>query len=594
MNRPRSLSSFLETQPKKAFLLLSAALIAFLYWHSLSSPFVYDDLAQIVGNPNLSEWSRFAPRFLLRPVDLTSSLLNAAGSTYRPVFWLSLFVDRKVWGLDPSGYHFTNLVLHFLNGFLAFSLLLRLRLDPKAALVGVLIWASLPIDTEVVAWVSGRAYLLCTFFIFAALVFALSFNDRGTLLSAVGLFFSSLLAVLSHELGIVLLPMLVWVGLLDRHRRKRSLSLVLACTTAVVLALGWRVHLGVRNFARLADPKWALQAFSQYLELVFFPLHMSVERSTNMTLGYLSLASLVVVSCFFIGLTYSRLRRRIEPWLFRGLAWFTLCIAPFCLVRSYQGLAERFAYLAALGIAIATVTSCLRPVRHTTRVAMLSIACIWCAWSLCRTIIRVGDWADPIRLYSASLEATPQSPSLHFNLAFSHRELGDLPEALSEYQQTLRLDPTFPHVYASLGDVYLKEDHYAEALAAYNKALTVDHNDAAALLNLGAAYQGSGDTVQAERAYQRVVQVDPKSSAAHVNLGVLFASEQRTNEAMHQFAMAIDLKSSDIVPYYNLGALLQQAGRPDLAMVLYRKALEIKPDDQDTLHNMELIEAAKR
>ena len=199
MKRSQSVSTFLEAQPKKTFLFLAVVLVALLYWRSLAAPFVYDDLDQIANNPNLSDWSNFVVRFLLHPVNLTSSLLKNAGSTYRPVFWLSLFVDRKAWGLDPSGYPFTNLVLHLLNGFLAFLLLLRLRLNVRAALATVLIWLSLPINTEVVAWTSGRAYLLCTLFVFAALLSALSFARRGGALPAIGAFLSSLLAVLSHD-----------------------------------------------------------------------------------------------------------------------------------------------------------------------------------------------------------------------------------------------------------------------------------------------------------------------------------------------------------------------------------------------------------
>ena len=585
--------SLLETHQKKTFLLLAAVLVFLLYWRSLGAPFVYDDLDQIVNNPNLSEWSNFVPRFLLHPVDLTSSLLKNAGSTYRPVFWLSLFVDRKAWGLDPSGYHFTNLVLHLANGFLAFLLLLRLRLDPKAALATGLVWLSLPINTEVVAWTSGRAYLLCTLFIFAALLFAIAFARRGGVLLAAGAILSSLLAVLSHELGIVILPMLLLCGLVERDRWKRLLSLSLACTLAVLLVSVWRVHLGVKSFTSLAHPKWALLAFSQYLELIFLPVHMSVERSTSMTLEHLSVASFVALGCFLLGLAYGVWRRRADPWLLPGLIVLSLCVAPFCLVQNYQGLAERFAYLAALGAAIAVVTFCLQPARPAVRTAMLSIVGVWCVWNLYRTAVRVGDWTDPIRLYTASLEATPQSSSLHYNLAFSHREHGDLPEALTEYKRTLELDPTFPHGYASLGDVYLKEDHYPEAQAAYSKALAVNQDDTAVLLNTGAAYQGAGDVTRAEQAYQHVLQIAPKSSAAHVDLGVLYVGQQRTKDAMHQFAMAIDLKSQDIVPYYNLGAILQQAGRSDLAMVLYKKVLEIKPDDQDTLRNVQLIQAGK-
>ena len=343
----------------------------------------------------------------------------------------------------------------------------------------------------------------------------------------------------------------------------------------------------------LASPKWALLGFSQYLQLIFFPLRMSVERSTSMTLGHLSTTSFIVLSCFLLALAYAVSRRRAYPWLLSGSVWLCLCVAPFCLIQTYQGLAERFAYLAALGAAVAVVAFCSQPARPAVRTAMLSIAGVWCAWNLYRTVVRVEDWTDPIRLYTASLEATPQSPSLHYNLAFSLREHGNLTEALKEYQRTLELDPDFPNGYASLGDLYLKQERYPEAQAAYSKALAVNGDDTAVLLNVGAAYQDAGDAARAEQAYRSVLQLDPRSSAAHVNLGVLYVSQGRTDEAMHQFAMAIDLKSQDIVPYYNLGAIFQQAGRPDLAMVLYKKVLEIKPDDQDTLRNIQLMGAVK-
>ena len=590
----KSLLALLNTHPKKAFLCLAIILLSLLYWRSLSAPFVYDDLDQIVNNPNLSNWDSFAHRFLLRPVNLTNSLLSNAGSTYRPVFWISLFVDNKLWDLDPFGYHLTNLVLHLLNGFLAFLLLLRLRLEARGALAVGLIWLSLPIDTEVVAWTSGRAYLLCTFFILLTLLAAVAFIRRGGMALTAAAFLASLLAVLSHELGIITLPILLLLGVaFERSEWKRLFSPFLACTLAVLIVSLWRVHLGTKAFTSLADPRWALLAFSQYLELVFFPMHMSVERSTSMRLGHLSIASFLVVGCFVLGLIYGAWQRRTNPWLVPGLIWLGLCVAPFCLIQNYQGLAERFAYLAGLGAVVAVVTFCSQPARPVVHKAILSVVGIWCTWNLYRTSVRVGDWTDPVRLYEASLEATPQSPSLHYNLAFSYRERGDLSEAISEYKHTLALDPNFPHAYASLGDVYLKEDHYPEAQAAYTRALAVNNDDTAVLLNSGATYQDAGDATRAEQTYQRVLQIDPKSSAAHVNLGVLYVSQQRPNDAMHQFAMAIDLKSPDIVPYYDLGAIFQQAGRPDLALVLYKKVLEIKPDDQDTLRNIRLIQAAK-
>jgi hypothetical protein len=110
-----------EKNPRRTFLIFSTVLMLVLYWQAFSSPFVYDDLDQIVHNPNLDVWSNFVHRFLLRPVSLNTSLLGYGGFTYRPLFWLSLFVDRAIWGLNPSGFHATNVLLHLLNGNLVFA-----------------------------------------------------------------------------------------------------------------------------------------------------------------------------------------------------------------------------------------------------------------------------------------------------------------------------------------------------------------------------------------------------------------------------------------------------------------------------------------
>src|ERR1700754_3911976 len=79
------------------FALLSFCWIAFLYWHALQGPFVYDDLDHIPNNPSLRSWHSTFARFLSSPVAFSGEYRDGiAGSTFRPVFWLSLFVDLKL------------------------------------------------------------------------------------------------------------------------------------------------------------------------------------------------------------------------------------------------------------------------------------------------------------------------------------------------------------------------------------------------------------------------------------------------------------------------------------------------------------------
>jgi Flp pilus assembly protein TadD len=587
--RPPSTSS-LHEHPKRTFLLLSGVLVLFIYWRAFTSPFVYDDFDQVLNNPNLESWSLFVKRFLLHPVVLTTSFLGYAGSTYRPLFWVSLFIDRAVWGLQAGGFHATNVALHFVNGNLAFALLRRLKMPVLSAAAVALLWLSLPIGTEVVAWISARSYALCSMFIMICLLSALNHIRDGGFMWGLACFAAAACAVLSHELGIVILPLLFLLILITNlHQSRKLLGMPGIVCLAVISVEALRFAVGVKTFSAVASLKWASLALRQYVVLTLFPLHMSVERSTTISQSQPYRCLIVVMLCFALAFSYAVVRRRNNPALLGGLTWFTICIAPFCLLMNYQGLAERFTYLASIGIVTAIIAVCSIPNQPRLRNLLMMSVAVWGIWNIYRTKTRVTDWSDPVRLYRNSLLATPQSPSVHYNLAFSLKERGDLQEALSEYDRVLQLDRNYPHGFVSLGDVYLQLGSFSAAQMAYGQALKQTPNDTSVLLNSGVAYQKAGAMTEAEATYQRVLQVDPASSAAHVDLGVLYFQEKRPNDAMHQFAMAIDQKTKDPVPYYDLAVIFQQAGRGDLALVLYKKVLELKPNDEDTLQNIKTL-----
>src|SRR5262249_9062048 len=44
------------------------------------------------------------------------------GGHYQPLTWLSFAVDHALWGLNPTGYHLTNVALHAINTVLVFLL----------------------------------------------------------------------------------------------------------------------------------------------------------------------------------------------------------------------------------------------------------------------------------------------------------------------------------------------------------------------------------------------------------------------------------------------------------------------------------------
>src|SRR5262249_24035423 len=106
----------------------------------------------------------------LGPSHLAWMASNVTLGHYVPVVWLSFAVDYLLWGLNPVGYHLTNVVLHGVNAGLVF-VLARTLIQRAKGLTGTaldvgsaaaaLAFALHPLRVEAVAWVIGRRDLLC-------------------------------------------------------------------------------------------------------------------------------------------------------------------------------------------------------------------------------------------------------------------------------------------------------------------------------------------------------------------------------------------------------------------------------------------------
>ncbi len=559
-----------------------------LYWKALSAPFLYDDVDQIVNNPILASLRLAVHRFWLAPISFNSEIGGAGGGTYRPLYWMSLVLDRRIWGLNASGFHLTNLVLHWLNGVLAFLLLRRLRVAPWTAAVSALLWLGLPINTEAVAWVSARGYLLCTFFLLLALLAADGFLREGkSRLLLAAYFVASLAALLSHEEGVFVLPLaLLAAYATERLSRRLAGGLVAASILAglVYIALREAVKTGSEHTGAAL---WAVGlAFWRYVQWMVLPVHMSVERSTSMPAnaaspgtiaGWLGLIALIAVIVL--------LRKRL-PVVAAGLAWMVIALLPFCgFVAIYQGMAERFEYLASAGLALTAAGLVLRLSGRWRRVAV-SFLVLWVMWGAWRVWARVQDWQNPAALYASSLQATPKSSVLLYNLGLEFRRSGDVLTAAKLYGQAVKLQPRYGRALAGLGDVYLQLGETPDAVQYFERALALNPADMETVIDLGEALQRMGDKQGAEVQLRKAIAFDPTQSEAYTDLGVLLGSMGRVDEAIQAFQAAIKNKPADATPYFDLAVLFQQRGQDEVALPFYRKVLELKPGDPDTIRNV--------
>jgi hypothetical protein len=104
----------------------------------------------------------------------TRPLMAGTGFTdiallYRPISSLSYAIDYWVWGLDPTGYHLTNLLLHGIATVLVAITINELTDRPTVGVLCAALFALHPLMADIVPAISRRQDVLMTIFLLGAL-----------------------------------------------------------------------------------------------------------------------------------------------------------------------------------------------------------------------------------------------------------------------------------------------------------------------------------------------------------------------------------------------------------------------------------------
>src|SRR5256712_5936822 len=159
----RSLASLIRVWAVGDWLIpLALALVTFAVFSSaLSNDFVeWDDQVNLTGNEQYRG---------LGPTQLKYFFTTVLLGHYIPLTWLTFGLDYVLWGMTPTGYHLTNLLLYAANAAVLYLVALRmlarattlagipLRLGAVAA---TLFFTLHPLRAESVAWVTERRDVL--------------------------------------------------------------------------------------------------------------------------------------------------------------------------------------------------------------------------------------------------------------------------------------------------------------------------------------------------------------------------------------------------------------------------------------------------
>src|SRR5215510_1437071 len=150
------------------FAVVLAALTIFAYRPAWHGGFLWDDDDYIIKNELLT-----APNGWQR---IWFSLDSP--SQYFPFTYSTLRIEHALWGLNTTGYHWGNLLLHVGNALLVWAVLARLRVP--GSWLAAAIFALHPVQVESVAWITERKNVLMGFFFLLTLLAWIAFVDGRT------------------------------------------------------------------------------------------------------------------------------------------------------------------------------------------------------------------------------------------------------------------------------------------------------------------------------------------------------------------------------------------------------------------------------
>ena len=514
-----------------AALLILFTLVAYL--PAIGAGYIWDDDTLLTANPQM------------RTLAGLSQIWHGENSRdYTPLTLTTFWLEWRLWGATPTGYHVVNILLHALSAILLWLVLRRLLIP--GAWLAALLFAIHPVNVASVAWVAELKNTLSFALFLSSLLTYLIARDRKHL----PIYFASILLFLLAALSkgaVVTLPAILLLCILWQNRsltRRDILEIFTYAAIAVVAAL-LTIHYQARaqhyglipdtlnyRIARAGASIW------YYLGALIWPAGLSPIRppwlpDLHSPLTYIPAAAAVAAPVLFAcnrrtwGLpfffAYSCYLLMLLPIL--GFVWMTLMQeTPGADWWQYMATPAIFASVAALLVTASSKSKLVTP-----------LICIIIAILLIQTERRTAIYSDMETYCRAVTTEDPYAWTLKNNLGIMLKRQGRYSEAISSYKQALSDNPNYVEVHINLGNAYAASGNPTAAESEFRRAAVMRPGDPAilaAITNQAEALAAKGNFSAAEQSFRDALLLSPDSIVLRIELCQTLVAQGKKSDAL--------------------------------------------------------------
>ena len=544
---------------------------------------------------------------------------NYPSSNWHPLTWISHMADVQLYGLNPAGHHFTNVLLHILDVVLLFLLMewatgRALRSAAVAALFAVQ-----PLNVEAVAWISERKSVLCVFFFLLGII-AYGWYVKKRSASRyfwVALFFglgiTSKVMVIPFPFALLLLdywplgrlpgtdaegkPRAFFTALRALVIEKIPLFIMAAAGGAVTVFVHSREHALTASMPFSWRFKNAIFSYVAYLGKAIWPVRLApFYPHPENTLKW---TTVILAGLALAGITVLVWRFRERKYLLMGWLWYLGTMFPMIgfVQTGRQGMADRFMHIPMMGLLVAVVwlIGDLAAERNWQKEIAVAIFLLAVAPFTAVTIRQIGYWHDSYTLFAHTLEVTRNNGMAENNFGVALVERGEPELAAQHFAAAVRFSPDLASGHYNLAVFLQRQNRLADAEREYRAALALSTDQTEIVQshnNLGILYMGEHKYAAALTELDAALALDPNQQNSYIGRGTIEMQKMNFDAAIADFTKAAQIAPSPLALYW-LGRALEDKGETQKAETAYGAALRLAPGMAEARARLQALQARR-